>query len=166
MQARRILVAGLAVWVAWLVPGYRYHFIDGVNLAFHEAGHLLFGPLGPTLGVLGGTLGQLLVPLACGLDFLRRARRFEAAVCGVWLAESLMYTARYMGDARALALPLVGGHVHDWNWLLARSGLLHRCEALAAALHALASLLAVAALIWAAREVMPSSGARGVGAQD
>ena len=36
--------------------------------------------------------------------------------------------ARYVGDARALELPLVSmspdGGDHDWNWLLDRSGLL------------------------------------------
>jgi hypothetical protein len=38
--------------------------IDHVNLIVHEAGHLLFGWLGATLGLWGGTLLELLVPLA------------------------------------------------------------------------------------------------------
>ena len=48
----------------WLVFDYEYHFLDGVNLAFHEAGHLFFAFFGQTLQFLGGTLGQLLFPLA------------------------------------------------------------------------------------------------------
>jgi hypothetical protein len=139
----------LAPYVAWIVLAYRYHFLDGVNLAFHEAGHLFFGVFGQTIHFLGGTIGQLLFPIACVFHFLRQDRRFEAAICTIWVAESVMYTARYLGDARAQALPLVGGHIHDWNWLLSRAGLLSQCEVLATMLHVLASALALGALAWA-----------------
>ena len=37
--------------------------LDHANLAFHEAGHLFFGVLGDTLGLYGGTLGQLVFPV-------------------------------------------------------------------------------------------------------
>ena len=47
--------------------------IDHVNLVIHEGGHLLFGWLGRTLGLWGGTLLELLVPLelACYFVFQR-----------------------------------------------------------------------------------------------
>ncbi len=147
----RSLVLALAPYVVWLVLAYEYHFLDGVNLAFHEAGHLAFAFFGQTLHVLGGTLGQLFFPAACAFHFLRQDKPFEAAVCGIWLAESGMYTARYLADAQAMALPLVGGHIHDWNWLLRRAGLLTWCRPLGLTLHALASAGAVAAWLAAAR---------------
>lgn len=155
MLARRAALLFLVPYVAWLVFAYDYHFLDGVNLLFHEAGHLFLGFFGKTLHFLGGTLGQLFFPAACAIHFLRREDRFGAAVCGLWLAESLMNTARYLGDARAQALPLVGGHIHDWNWLLTRWGLLDRCEGLATLLHLGASLLAVWMLVVAARTELP-----------
>ena len=155
MLLHRLLLLALVPYVGWLVFAYDYHFLDGVNLAFHEAGHLFFAFLGQTVHVLGGTLGQLVFPTVCAFHFLRRAQRFEAAICGVWLAESLMYAGRYLGDAQAQALPLVGGHIHDWNWLLERAGLLEHCEAIAAGVHVLASALAVVAVAWAASEVSP-----------
>ena len=34
-----------------------------INLPFHEAGHLIFRPLGRFMQVLGGSLGQLLMPM-------------------------------------------------------------------------------------------------------
>jgi hypothetical protein len=37
-------------------------FMHLINLPFHEAGHLIFSVLGDFLRVLGGTLGQLLIP--------------------------------------------------------------------------------------------------------
>jgi hypothetical protein len=147
---QRLALVSLLPYVIWLIFDYEYHFLDGVNLAFHEAGHLFFGIFGQTLHFLGGTLGQLFFPLACVLHFLRDERRFEAGVCGVWLAESAMYTACYMGDAVAMRLPLVGGHVHDWNWLLGRAGLLGWCEVLAGLLHLFASLFALLCLGFAA----------------
>src|ERR1051326_4593317 len=36
--------------------------LDNVHLPIHEGGHLLFGWLGETLGLWGGTLLQLIVP--------------------------------------------------------------------------------------------------------
>jgi hypothetical protein len=151
MRWQRAVVVLALPYVAWLVLAYEVHFLDGVNLAFHEAGHLFLSFGGQTLHVLGGTLGQIFFPVACAVHFLRSDRPFEAALMGVWGAESLMNVARYLGDAQAQALPLVGGHVHDWNWLLSRAGILPACEEIAWTLHALASLLALAALAAAAR---------------
>ena len=142
-----LAIAGLlAIYVAWLVVGYRYHFIDGVNLLIHEAGHVLFSPLGQVIGVLGGTLLQLAFPVAFVVHFTRRGRTVEALVCGVWAAESLMYTALYMGDAVRQELPLVGGHLHDWNFLLGRAGLLGAAEGLALTLRFVAALAAILAV--------------------
>ena len=134
---------------------YDYHFLDGVNLALHEGGHLVFGPFGQTMQVLGGTVGQLFFPVACAASFAQRKQTFEAAVCGVWAAESLMYTAQYLGDARAQLLPLVGGHIHDWNYLLSEAGLLTRSQALGSAVHGVASLAAAASLAVAIAHVRP-----------
>jgi hypothetical protein len=151
MLWQRVLVALAAPYVAWLVFCYEYHFLDGVNLAFHEAGHLFLSFGGQTLHVLGGTLGQLFFPVACALHFLRSERPFEATLMGVWGAESLMNVARYLGDAQAQALPLVAGDIHDWHWLLAHFGGLSACRGIALALHLLASALAIACLAAAAR---------------
>jgi hypothetical protein len=58
-----------------------------------------------------------------------------------------MYTAFYMADAVAMALPLVGGgEIHDWNWLLRKWGLLRHCRVLAGATHVLASAIVIGSL--------------------
>jgi hypothetical protein len=159
MLARRIVAVALVPYALWLVFAYEYHFIDGVNLVFHEAGHVFFGLLGQTLHMLGGTLMQLLMPLLCAGHFLRQNQRFEPLVCALWFGESLMYTAAYMGDAVHMTLPLVGGEIHDWNWLLGHAGLLRWTGFLAGATHALASALvlgAQGALLWLAFRSEPS----------
>lgn len=153
MAGRALLVVLLLPYALWLVFDYEYHFLDGVNLLFHEAGHVFFGLGGRTLHFLGGTLGQLFFPLAAAVHFLGRGRAFDAWICVLWLGESLMYAAEYVADARVQLLPLVGGHVHDWHWLLTRWGLLLQAERLGAALHAFAGVLVLGALVAAAREV-------------
>ena len=150
-MARRVLLAALVVYGVWLVFFYEYHFLDGANLLFHEAGHVFFGLFGEVLGFLGGTLGQLVFPVACAVHFARLGRAFDSAVCVLWGGESLMYVAVYMGDANRLELPLVNDGLHDWRWLLGRFGLLEHAEGLAVATHLLASAVVIGALLLAAR---------------
>jgi hypothetical protein len=151
MRARQLLFAALVPYAAWLILAYRYHFIDGANLLFHEAGHVFFGPFGQTLQFLGGTLGQLVFPVATAVHFTREERPFDAAVCLLWLGESLMYAGVYVADANRRALPLVNDGIHDWWWLLSHWGLLPYAETLGTAVHLLASGVVIAALVLAAR---------------
>ena len=122
--------------------------LDSANLALHEAGHPLFGILGGRLAVYGGTLAQLFFPAACMFEFWRRRETLSFAMCWIWLGENLLNVARYMADARAQLLPLVGGeHVlHDWNVILQRWNLLQRDVALANGLRVVAWLLIASAL--------------------
>jgi hypothetical protein len=97
-----------------------WDLLDDVNLAIHEAGHVFFQPLGDVLVVLGGSLLQVVVPLAFVVYFLRRRETFSASVVAAWLGASLGNVALYIGDARAQELPLLGGEnvIHDWWYLL------------------------------------------------
>ena len=121
----------VALWlvIAWwtLRSGLAGHwvFLDFVNLAFHEAGHVFLSFAGKTVHYLGGTLGQLLVPGLLALQFLIRQRQpLGAAFCLWWFGQNFSQISVYMADARELALPLVGGGDHDWNELFYRFGVL------------------------------------------
>lgn len=149
-----IVFIALLPYSLWLIFAYEYHFIDGVNLAFHEAGHLTFTPLGKTMHFLGGTIGQLFFPVVIVIYFLRQEKTFEASLVGVWLAESLMNVAQYMGDARDMNLPLVGGGVHDWNYLFARWEVLYRAEGIAAFFHVTASILLITTLLFMLKQLL------------
>jgi len=94
--------------------------LDHANLAFHEAGHLIFGIFGDTASLYGGTLGQLVFPLAAMIAFAWRGHTLGVAIAGVWLFENFFYIARYAADARAQILPLAGGDEHDWENILLR----------------------------------------------
>jgi hypothetical protein len=97
-----------------------WDFLDDVNLAIHEAGHLVFQPFGDHGMTLGGSLFQVLVPLVFVGYFAWHRQRYAAAVVLSWVAINLLNVAHYVGDARAQELPLLGGEnsVHDWWYLL------------------------------------------------
>ncbi|HAK59750.1 MAG TPA: hypothetical protein DCO77_05120 [Nitrospiraceae bacterium] len=106
-----------------------YRFLDRVDLVSHEAGHLLFRWFGEFLMVLGGTLGQLIVPAGITLYFYTRREFYSSAVTLLWVGQNLFNISIYVKDAQAMALPLVtvgGGRdaIHDWNYLLRTVGLL------------------------------------------
>ncbi len=98
--------------------------LDSANLAFHEAGHPLFGLLASGLMVYGGTLMQLLMPAAAAWQLRKQGKVGGYHLCLLWLAENLLNVARYMADARRQELPLVGGGDHDWTFILSQWGLL------------------------------------------
>ena len=121
-HALRVLVAaGIGLYgFARLRNAEYWDLLDDANLAIHEAGHVFFQPLGDPLVVLGGSLLQVLVPLAFVTYFLVRRDWFAASVVNAWLGASLGNLALYIGDARAQELPLLGGEnaIHDWWYLL------------------------------------------------
>lgn len=122
------LVAGAVILFA-LREWFRGAFLllDGVSLAVHEAGHVVFGLLGNRFVMMaGGTALQLAMPIAFALDFRRRGQPRSSAACLAWAGQNLLNVGRYAADARAQQLPLVGGGEHDWTYLLEVVGLLRR----------------------------------------
>src|SRR6266513_2897953 len=59
-------------------------FLDFVNLIIHEGGHFFFSWFGNTIMILGGTLGELLVPLVCAIYFLWPREATGFAFCSFW----------------------------------------------------------------------------------
>lgn len=112
--------------------------LDSANLVFHEAGHPIFGLFGETLALYGGTLGQLAFPVATIITFRRQQHTLGLALAWIWLFQNFFNIARYMADARAQELPLVGGGDHDWTNILSRWGALSSDTSLAGGLEVLA----------------------------
>jgi hypothetical protein len=131
-------------------------FMHLVNLPFHEAGHIIFSPFGRFIQVLGGTLGQLLMPLVCCAVLLLKTRDpFGASVAVWWFGESFMDIAPYINDARALELPLLGGvtgrdvvDYHDWEYILGKVGLLQYDHMLASLSYSFGILLMLCTFVW------------------
>jgi hypothetical protein len=153
----------IAFFALFLVHAWTKHgealVIDSVNLVVHEAGHALFGWLGATLGLWGGTIFQLLVPFALASYFLIQRQLPGFVFCGFFFFENFLGIATYMADARAQNLPLVtlGDPefvVHDWNAIFSSLGLLAYDTRIAALVRTLGWLGMILVALWFARKTL------------
>lgn len=122
--------------------------LDSANLAFHEAGHPIIGAFSERLMVYGGTIFQLAFPTVVAIHFARRGEPAGLALGVVWLGENLLNVARYMADARAQELPLVGGGEHDWTEIFLRWGVLQKDWKIAGFTRWLGYALMIGAVVW------------------
>jgi hypothetical protein len=147
------------LWYAVGRQGGDFLFLDSGNLVVHEGGHALFGHFGDFLGVAGGTILQLLVPLLLALAFYVRRQPVGYALFLVIVFENLLYVARYMGDARAQAMSYVAIGVgamegledpmmHDWYNLFTRFGVLPYDTRIASAVFKLGWAGMIGTVLW------------------
>ena len=122
--------------------------LDSANLALHEAGHPLVSIFSSRATVYGGTLFQLVFPLAAAVHFHRSATPAGVAGAIVWLGENLFNVARYMADARAQELPLVGNGEHDWTEIFSRWHVLHLDGRIAGITRGIGLILIAGAVVW------------------
>jgi len=162
VAGRGILLALMLVWgvrfiLAPIASGYAAETpLHLIHLPFHEAGHVIFGLLGIRfITVLGGTLGQLLIPVIVIYAFVVRRDPFGGSVGLWWLGQSFMDVAIYANDARSGQLPLLGGvtgseveDYHDWEVMLGKLGWLTYDHMIARLLYASGTLLILIALVW------------------
>jgi len=162
---RGLLFSVILIWSLkfFLNPMETNYALDSfwhlVNLPFHEAGHLIFRPLGKFMTSLGGSLSQLLMPMGCFAVFLLKTREpFASSFSLWWFGENFIDLAPYINDARSLTLPLLGGNTgrtspygfHDWEFILKESGMAKYDHILAWMADKLGSLLMICALVWSA----------------
>jgi len=124
--------------------------LDYVNLIIHEGGHFFFSWFGNTIMILGGTLGELLVPLLCALYFFWQRETTGFAFSIFWFFENFPYIGTYMADARTASLPLVGSEESDWTILFTRWGLLAQDQKIGSAMRTLGYFGMLAVIAWLA----------------
>lgn len=114
-----------------------------VNLIIHEAGHPLFGILGEFMGLLGGSLLQVLVPAVLTGYFFLTKQRFAGAIALWWIGQNLLDVSFYIKDAQERMIPLLGGEavLHDWHFLLLKMNLLPLDDAIAGVVYSLGILV-------------------------
>jgi hypothetical protein len=144
-----ILVYGFLC--AWNTP--ESGMLDRVNLVIHEAGHLLFGWFGEFVMVIGGTVGQLFVPIAFTVYFFIQREFYSSSVSLFWTGQNFFSISVYMKDAQAMALPLVsvgGGEdtIHDWNYILSKIGLLRWDQVIGTIAYLTGILIITASVVW------------------
>jgi len=129
-------------------------FMHGVNLMFHEFGHLFFRPFGEFMTILGGSLFQVIWPWTFLFAFLLKYRdTFAASLMLWWSGQSFVDLSPYIADAYYRGLPLVGGggeESHDWGNLLTMTGMLESYMSIARLSFFIGSLMMLVAMAWAA----------------
>jgi hypothetical protein len=161
LPSRPALAAWGIFYAGFLIYTFRRHgeflFMDLANLVVHEGGHLLFGWFGPGIGIWGGTILQWMVPflLAAYFWFQRQAAAF--AFCLFFFFENWLYTATYMADARAMALPLVTTGdpdfvEHDWHTIFSSLGVLQHDTTIAGIVRLLGWCGMVGTVLWLVRK--------------
>lgn len=127
-----------------------YRFLDRVDLIAHEAGHMLFRWFGEFMMVIGGTIGQILVPAAITVYFYLRRELFSSAVALFWVGQNFFNITNYVKDAQAMELPLVsiggGDAVHDWNYILLKFNVLRHDQAVGKAFYIIGLLIIIASV--------------------
>lgn len=100
-----------------------------LTVGTHELGHFAFSWMGEFMGVLGGLIFQLGVPIVVILIFYFRGDFFALFCSFGWLSTSLFLIARYVTDALVMGIPLLGPFserniLKDWNYFFTQTGLL------------------------------------------
>lgn len=130
-------------------------FMHRVHLVIHEAGHLVFIPMGRFITIAGGTLLQLIMPAAFLVSFLFQYQNaFGAAGALWWLGDSFLDVAPYAYDGRAMKLMLLGGVTghesggHDWNNMLGDLGLINSAPTVGMFFWFVGVILILVSLAW------------------
>ncbi len=126
--------------------------IDHANTVFHEAGHFIFMEFGDTMGLYGGTLGQMLPPIICAVVFWRQKSLVSLSVALLWLFENFFDIAAYIATARSEG-PVVMGvlgrvGIHDWWRILIRWRALQYDTTLATIVRVMGWLGLFSTLLW------------------
>jgi hypothetical protein len=127
-------------------------FMHNINLPFHEFGHIFFMPLGEFMMILGGSLFQVLMPLALMCVFVFKQRdTFAGSIMLWWSGQNFIDVSPYIADAQYRVLPLIGGggeESHDWGNLLTMLDALESTHAVANCSFGIGVILIIVAIVW------------------
>ncbi len=161
-------IAALVVFLIWTFFIWRdidipagesgSSFLHSILIPFHEAGHYaIFRWFGEFIIILGGTLGQHLLPIVLGGALLwKRRDPFGAAIFFWLLGYSVVDMGVYTYDAFDPKLALIGGGTgadsdgHDWQNIFGDLGLLKRARGIGIFFGWFGKALMLLGLVWAA----------------
>ena len=128
-------------------------FLHFVHTPIHEAGHVFFRLFGEFMGIAGGSLFQVMVPLAFFVYFVYHRKPFSASIVLFWVGQSITDVYVYANDAAVMQLPLLSGLTgaeggfHDWNYLLTETNLLNQTTLVAKIIGLRGRLIIFAAIV-------------------
>lgn len=144
-----VLLSAYFLWIAY--DPMQGSFLDNVDLAIHETGHLLFRLFGEFMGIAGGSLFQVIFPAVFAGYFAWQRNFYSAAIVSLWVGQSILNIWVYAADAVTMQLVLTSGFTgaegsfHDWNYLLSETGLLGSTKTIAGIIRFLGTLTIIGA---------------------
>src|SRR5215468_3917282 len=149
----KLIFAGLLlVYFGWIaLTPMQGSFLDNIDLPIHEFGHLLFRPFGEFMMVAGGSLFQVIFPAFFVGYFFWQKSYYSAAIVLFWIGQSILNVWVYAADAIVMRLVLTSGFTgsegsfHDWNYLLAATGLLSSTNLVAGVIRFAGTLVIISA---------------------
>ena len=109
------------------------------------------------MSMAGGTLLQLLIPCGITIAFFCQGQPYSGSVMLMWCGQNFFGISVYIRDARAKALPLVGGEIHDWGYMLGKTGLLEYDQIIGRFVWSLGLISVIAAFFLSVRFAISSS---------
>lgn len=131
--------------------------IMSLDLFFHEIGHVLFAFAGKFIGVLGGTIGQLVFPVSFLIYFIIKKEYFSVTFPLAWLGINFFNIARYMEDATCKCMDFYissSGSIsttpefHDWEYLFTTLHLLPFNIIIANMVRGIGFIVLIATISW------------------
>ena len=151
---KTVIAALFSIYFLWCAfAPENVFFMHLIHLPIHEAGHVFFRILGEFMGVAGGSLFQVIVPIVFFGYFIYHKKPFSASIVLFWVGSSIIDVYIYANDAVVMQLMLLSGVTgseggfHDWNFLLSETGLLGSTPLIAKIIKFAGVLVTVAAVI-------------------
>jgi len=150
-------------WIPIVALGFDPGWMHNVHLVFHEAGHAITAMITDSRVpvVFMGSGLQVLFPLIVTVAFYFCNHDAYGAALGLWwTGHSTLDVAPYIGDARALQLPLISGGTgaevegHDWEFLLDHWDVSQHDTEIAAWVALTGRVIMVLAFLWAAGAIV------------
>jgi len=139
------------LWIAY--DPMQGSFLDNIDLPIHEFGHLIFRIFGEFIGIAGGSLFQVILPLVFVGYFIWHGSYYSAAIVTLWVGQSILNVWVYASDAVVMQLVLTSGFTgaegsfHDWNYMLERLGMLDSTKTVAGLIRFVGTLTIIGASI-------------------
>lgn len=96
-----------------------------INFGVHEVSHVITAFLPPILTAAAGSIGEVSFTLLLLFATIKEKAYFAAVFAAQWVMLGFMSAGRYMADARAQTLPLIGPGetvTHDWYFVFSQLG--------------------------------------------
>lgn len=120
-----------------------------VEYGVHELSHIVVAFLPSVFVAAAGSVGEISLTILVVIAAVKSRAMFTAVFGSLWMMLALHSVGRYMADARAMVLPLMGpgsNAQHDWHYVFGQLGLLPYDTAIGGVVFGIGTVVGIAGL--------------------